>query len=159
MPFGSLFLHVSVCYLLTSYPDITLSTLGTRGFFSLATGSFVSSVAGRHVFGQRPKTRAAKRESLFKTSPKPETAHEKPLAPRVHFVLQYAEKWDRQIVCQTTPPPPPNISLLFFNHQISKLLLWCGLMNSNSSRMTTWDLRWKKEHTLMAHSKVKNTWK
>ena len=106
MPFGSLFLHVSVCYLLTSYPDITLSTLGTRGFFSLATGSFVSSVAGRHVFGQRPKTRAAKRESLFKTSPKPETAHEKPLAPRVHFVLQYAEKWDRQIVCQTTPPPP-----------------------------------------------------
>ena len=81
MPFGSLFLHVSVCYLLTSYPDITLSTLGTRGFFSRATGSFV-----------RPKTRAAKRGSLFKTSPKPETAHEKPLAPRVHFVLQYAEK-------------------------------------------------------------------
>ena len=106
MPFGSLFLHVSVCYLLTSYPDITLSTLGTRGFFSRATGSFLSSVAGRHVFGQRPKTRAAKRGSLFKTSPKPETAHEKPLAPRVHFVLQYAEKWDRQIVCQTTPPPP-----------------------------------------------------
>ena len=106
MPFGSLFLHVSVCYLLTSYPDITLSTLGTRGFFSRATGSFVSSVAGRHVFGQRPKTRAAKRGSLFKTSPKPETTHEKPLAPRVHFVLQYAEKWDRQIVCQTTPPPP-----------------------------------------------------
>ena len=105
MPFGSLFRHVSVCYLLTSYPDITLSTLGTRGFFSRATGSFVSSVAGRHVFGQRPKTRAAKRGSLFKTSPKPETAHEKPLAPRVHFVLQYAEKWDRRIVCQTTPPP------------------------------------------------------
>ena len=57
-------------------------TLGTRGFFSRATGSFVSSAASRHVFGQRPKTRA-KRESLFKTWPKPETAHEKPLAPTV----------------------------------------------------------------------------
>ena len=38
----------------------SLTTLGTRGFFSRATGSFVSSAAGRHVFGQRPKTRAAK---------------------------------------------------------------------------------------------------
>ena len=43
------------------------------GFFSRATRSFVSSAAGRHVFGQR----------LFKTWPKLETAHEKPLAPRV----------------------------------------------------------------------------
>ena len=42
-------------------------TLGTRGFFSRATGSFVSSAAGRHVFGRRPKTRATKRGSLFKT--------------------------------------------------------------------------------------------
>ena len=41
-------------------------TLGTRGFFSRATGSFVSSAASRHVFGQRPKTRA-KRGSLFNT--------------------------------------------------------------------------------------------
>ena len=31
-------------------------TLGTRGFFSRATESFVSSAAGRHVFGRRPKT-------------------------------------------------------------------------------------------------------
>ena len=58
-------------------------TLGTRGFFSRAKG----------------KTRAAKprektffsRRSLFKTWPKPETAHEKPLAPRV--VLFYAPVW------------------------------------------------------------------
>ena len=34
--------------------------LGTRGFFSRATRSFVSSATGRHVFGRRPKTRAAK---------------------------------------------------------------------------------------------------
>ena len=34
-------------------------TPGTRGFFSRLTGSFVSSAAGRHVFGGRPKTRAA----------------------------------------------------------------------------------------------------
>ena len=40
--------------------------------------------AGRHVFGLQPKTRASKPcGSLFKTSPKPETAHEKSLAPRV----------------------------------------------------------------------------
>ena len=55
-------------------------TLGTRGFFSRATRSFVV---------RRPKTRAAKFSAgpLFKTQPKPETAHEKPLAPRVllHF--------------------------------------------------------------------------
>ena len=43
------------------------------GFYSRATRSFVSSAAGRHVFGRR----------LFQTWPKPETAHEKPLAPRV----------------------------------------------------------------------------
>ena len=45
-----------------------------------------SSAAGRHVFGLRPKTREAKnfsRGSLFKTWPKPETAHEKSLTPRV----------------------------------------------------------------------------
>ena len=40
--------------------------------------------AGRHVFGLQPKTGASKPcGSLFKTSPKPETAHEKSLAPRV----------------------------------------------------------------------------
>ena len=33
-------------------------TLGTRGFFSRASGSFVLSAAGRQVFGQRPKKRA-----------------------------------------------------------------------------------------------------
>ena len=30
-----------------------MTTLGTRGFFLRATGSFVSSAAGRHVFGRR----------------------------------------------------------------------------------------------------------
>ena len=34
--------------------------LGTRGFFSRATGNFLSSATGRHVFRRRPKTRAAK---------------------------------------------------------------------------------------------------
>ena len=32
-------------------------TLGTRGFFSRATGGLVSSAVVRHVFGRRPKTR------------------------------------------------------------------------------------------------------
>ena len=50
--------------------------LGTRGFFSRAMGSFVSSTAGRNVFVRRPKTRAA---------------HEKPLAPRVGCELFYTE--------------------------------------------------------------------
>ena len=48
--------------------DITKPTLGTRGFFSRATGSFVSSGA----------------DTRFKTWPRPETAHEKPLAPRLN---------------------------------------------------------------------------
>ena len=53
--------------------DSIYATLGTRVFFSRAMGSFVSSAIGREEFGRRPKTRAAKSE----------TAHEKPLAPRV----------------------------------------------------------------------------
>ena len=55
-------------------------------FFSRATGSFTLSAAGRHVFGRRPnwqERRSFSRGSPFKTWPKPETAHEKPLAPRV----------------------------------------------------------------------------
>ena len=54
--------------------------LGTRGFSS-ATGSFVSSA-------HRPKAADTSGEafragrSLFRTLSKPETAHEKPLAPR-----------------------------------------------------------------------------
>ena len=36
------------------------STLGTRVFFSSASGCFVSSDAGRHVFGQRPMTETLK---------------------------------------------------------------------------------------------------
>lgn len=62
------------------------ATLGTRGFFFHAKGNFISSASGRHVFGRRPKTWAAKPQgfshwSLFKTWLKLETAHEKPLAP------------------------------------------------------------------------------
>ena len=37
-------------------------TLGTTGFFSRATGSLVSSAAGRHVFSRRRN-----KASLFKT--------------------------------------------------------------------------------------------
>ena len=67
---------------------MTATLLGTRGFFSHAKGNFVSSATGRHMFGQRPMTRATKpqgfsRGSRFKTCLKPETAQEKPLAPRV----------------------------------------------------------------------------
>ena len=57
-----------------------LNVLGTRGFSS-ATGSFVSSA-------HRPKAADTSGEafragrSLFRTLSKPETAHEKPLAPR-----------------------------------------------------------------------------
>ena len=42
-----------------------------------------SSAAGRHFFGQRLKRKNFSRGSLFKTWPKPETAHEKPPALRV----------------------------------------------------------------------------
>ena len=59
--------------------NITQYTLGTRGFFSRATGSFVLLAAGRHVFDRRPKTRAAKSE----------TAHEKPMASRVHLIQHF----------------------------------------------------------------------
>ena len=63
-------------------------TLGTRGFFfRVRTGSFVSSAAGR-----RHERRSFSRGSLFKTRPKPETAHEKPLAPRVGFYRMDAWK-------------------------------------------------------------------
>ena len=60
-----------------NYANQCPATLGTRVFFSRATGSFVSSAAGWHV----------SRGSLFKTWPKPETTHEKPLAPRVMSCL------------------------------------------------------------------------
>ena len=54
------------------YPVIPRATLGTRGFFSRTSGSLVSSPAGR-----RHERRSREKK------PKPETAHEKPLAPRV----------------------------------------------------------------------------
>ena len=40
-------------------PCPSLLTLGTRGVFSRATESFVSSAGSRHVFDRRPKTRGA----------------------------------------------------------------------------------------------------
>ena len=55
-----------------------------RFFFSLATRSFVdpSSAEGRrHELRSREKKRVRVRVTFFKTWPKPETAHEKPLAP------------------------------------------------------------------------------
>ena len=64
------------------------STLGTRGF-SRVRWEFSVLAEGRHIFGRRPKPRAAKlREKLFarvtiKTWQKTETALEKSLAPRV----------------------------------------------------------------------------
>ena len=65
---------------------------GYQRFFSRVWRG-ASSAAGRHVFSLRSKTRAAKprektfsRGSLFKTWQKPETAHEKSLAPRVQFL-------------------------------------------------------------------------
>ena len=81
---GDIFLHF---VFFTSFKSIfwhrihVRDTLGTRDFFSRVTWSFVGR---RHVFGLRPKTRAAKPLDLTWTWPKPETAHEKSLAPRVH---------------------------------------------------------------------------
>ena len=47
--------------------------LGTRGFFSRATGRFVSSATGRHVFGRRPKAEdtsgEAARKNLWRRAP------------------------------------------------------------------------------------------
>ena len=69
---------------------VLLSTLGTRGF-SRVRREFSVLAEGRHIFGRRPRPRAAKpREKLFarvtiKTWQKPETALEKSLAPRVPF--------------------------------------------------------------------------
>ena len=76
------------------------------------------------------------------------------------YILSYSTLKNEIARSCVKPHRLPNISPLFFNHQISKLLLWCGLMNWITEHLKTlWDLRWKKEHTLMAHSKVKNTWK
>ena len=50
-----------------------------------------SSAGGRHVFNLRPKTRAA-------TCPKPETAHKKSLAPRVHCGDKQWESWRATVV-------------------------------------------------------------
>ena len=60
---------------------------GYQRFFLACDGElrFVSSAAGRPVFSRRLKTRGRRRGWLFKTWPKPETAHEKPLAPRVVY--------------------------------------------------------------------------
>ena len=56
-------------------------------FSRVRTGSFVSLAAGR-----RRERRSFSRGSLFKTRPKPETAHEKPLAPRVGFLQNWRLK-------------------------------------------------------------------
>ena len=60
------------------------STLGTRGF-SRVRREFSVLAEVRHIFGRRPKPRAAKlfARVTIKTSQKPETALEKSLAPRV----------------------------------------------------------------------------
>ena len=59
-------------------------TLGTTGFSRLRR-EFSVLAEGRHVFGRRPKPRAAKlfARVTIKTWQKPETAPEKSLAPRV----------------------------------------------------------------------------
>ena len=64
-----------------------------------------SSATGRHVFGRRQKTRAAKRGSLSKTWSKPETAHEKPLEPRVVILSElplFSPYFSIKSVCQNT---------------------------------------------------------
>ena len=52
---------------------MVINSLGARGLFCLRRE--LSVLAERHIFGRRPKPRAAKH--------KPETALEKSLAPRV----------------------------------------------------------------------------
>ena len=52
---------------------MVINILGTRGLFCVSRE--LSVLAERHIYGRRPKPRAAKQ--------KPETALEKSLAPRV----------------------------------------------------------------------------
>ena len=80
----------------------TWCTLGTRGLFSRAMTSFVDHRPTR----LRPKIRAAKprekhgfsRGSLFKTWPKPETGHKKPLEPRVYLVWWQWTSTDASVI-------------------------------------------------------------
>ena len=67
-------------------PCPSLLTLGTRGVFSRATESFVSSAGSRHVFVRRPKTRGA--GHFIRLDRNRKTAHEKPLAPRVILAIR-----------------------------------------------------------------------
>ena len=67
-----------ICYPRICFPGLIYCTLGTRGFFSRATRSFV----GR---GRRHERRSFSRGSLFKTD-------EKALAPRVNLL------WSRAIM-------------------------------------------------------------
>jgi len=67
-------------------PCPSLLTLGTRGIFSRATESFVSSAASRHVFDRRPKTRGAVHFLRLDRNRKPR--NEKPLAPRVILAIR-----------------------------------------------------------------------
>ena len=66
-----------------------------EAFFSRASGSFVSSAEGR-----RHERRSFSRGPLLKTLPKAETAHGKPLAPRVSS-HSMAKKW----MCDMRTPP------------------------------------------------------
>ena len=102
--------HTSLHFILYCIEGFLMSkcllgfTLGTRGFFSRVTRTFV----GRKPTRLRPKAEetsgeAARKKfsrgSLFKTWPKPETAHEKPLAPRVAgFGLGPINSWVRVIL-------------------------------------------------------------
>ena len=93
--FGCGVLHNQKCYVMFSCIESLCTYTGYQRFFSRAAGIFVSRVRrefsvlaeGRHIFGLRPKPRAAKpRENsrvTMKTWQKPETALEKSLAPRV----------------------------------------------------------------------------
>ena len=63
--------------------------------FLACGGNFRCLAEGRHIFGRRPKPRAAKRGEArvtIKTWQKPETALEKSLAPRVAYYMQNRKK-------------------------------------------------------------------
>ena len=73
------------CTVLQKKKERMTHTLGTRGF-SRVRREFSVLNEGRHIFGRRPKPRAA---ITIKNWQKPETALEKSLAPRVNDIRTY----------------------------------------------------------------------
>ena len=89
--FSTTLTRTTMLQLLLMIGFFSFSTLGTRDFFSRVTRSFVGRRPTRPPPSAEDTSGEAARNnfsrgSLFKTWQKPETAHEKSLAPRVQFL-------------------------------------------------------------------------